>query len=256
MRDSTERFIPALGADWLTPLYDAVAWLVRERTFKRRLVEAARIAPGHDVLDLGCGTGTDALALAEAGRRVHGLDLSPEMIARARSRATGDAAARLSFEVRAAEEVGELAGPFDGAYSDFGALNCAEPGAVGAGLARVLRGGAPVVLSLIGRWPLPALAERALTGQGPSRRDAARVAGIELPVRYPGRAGLRAAFGPGFAWSGGFALGVLVPGPAHAAWASRHPQLFGALVALEGRVRGWPLLRALGDHVVLEGRRR
>jgi SAM-dependent methyltransferase len=86
MRDSTERFIPALGADWLTPLYDAVAWLVRERTFKRRLVEAARIAPGHDVLDLGCGTGTLALLVRRAcpEARVVGLDVDERILAIAR----------------------------------------------------------------------------------------------------------------------------------------------------------------------------
>jgi hypothetical protein len=35
-----------------------------------------------------------------------------------------------------------------------------------------------------------------------------------------------------------------------------HPQAFGVLAALEGCLRGWPLLRDLGDHYVLEGARR
>jgi ubiquinone/menaquinone biosynthesis C-methylase UbiE len=79
MAHSTERFIPALGADWLTPLYDTVAFLARERSFKRRLVEVARIAAGHDVLDIGCGTGTLALLVKQScpGARVTGLDVDP-----------------------------------------------------------------------------------------------------------------------------------------------------------------------------------
>jgi hypothetical protein len=31
---------------------------------------------------------------------------------------------------------------------------------------------------------------------------------------------------------------------------------FGLLASAEGLVRAWPLLRGLGDHVLLEGRRR
>jgi ubiquinone/menaquinone biosynthesis C-methylase UbiE len=57
----------------------------RERAFRQELVERARLAPGESVLDVGCGTGTLALA---AKRRVgaegiaRGIDPSTEMIAR------------------------------------------------------------------------------------------------------------------------------------------------------------------------------
>jgi ubiquinone/menaquinone biosynthesis C-methylase UbiE len=64
--------------------------LGRERAFRDRLVRLARLEPGQSVLDIGCGTGTLAVA---AKRRVgplgsvHGIDASPEMIARARTKA-------------------------------------------------------------------------------------------------------------------------------------------------------------------------
>jgi hypothetical protein len=54
----------------------------------------------------------------------------------------------------------------------------------------------------------------------------------------------------------GFALGVLMPGPEQAGFARRNPQIFGMLSAIEGAIRGWPLLRGSGDHNVVEGRRR
>jgi Methylase involved in ubiquinone/menaquinone biosynthesis len=73
--------------------YDLLAWLLtfgRERAFRERLVELARVQPGDAVLDVGCGTGTLAVA---AKRRVgtegivHGVDASPEMIERAKRKA-------------------------------------------------------------------------------------------------------------------------------------------------------------------------
>ena len=86
MSHSTPHFIPALGRDWLTPLYDVFARLVGERRMKRHLVELARVAPGHDVLDLGCGTGTLALIIREMqpGARVSGVDIDPRILAIAR----------------------------------------------------------------------------------------------------------------------------------------------------------------------------
>jgi ubiquinone/menaquinone biosynthesis C-methylase UbiE len=97
MAQARTGFLPALGVDWLTPLYDTVAWLLGERSFKRRLIEAAGIVPGQDVLDLGCGTGTLALLVKAAcpGARVVGLDRDPRILALARvkvARTTADVA--------------------------------------------------------------------------------------------------------------------------------------------------------------------
>ena len=44
---------------------------------------------GRRTLDLGCGTGTLAVALAERGGKVWGVDASPEMLAQARAKTTG-----------------------------------------------------------------------------------------------------------------------------------------------------------------------
>lgn len=49
-------------------------------------VETADLAPGH-ALDLGCGLGTNALALVRRGWHVHGIDISPRAIQLARERA-------------------------------------------------------------------------------------------------------------------------------------------------------------------------
>lgn len=70
-------YVPALGFDWLTRFYDPLLALsLREKTLKGRLVDQAGIAAGHDVLDVGCGTGTLAILAKtrEPRARVVGLD--------------------------------------------------------------------------------------------------------------------------------------------------------------------------------------
>jgi ubiquinone/menaquinone biosynthesis C-methylase UbiE len=73
--------------------YDLLAWLMmrgREGVFRQRVVDLARLQAGESVLDVGCGTGTLAIA---AKRRVgptgklYGIDASPEMIAKASKKA-------------------------------------------------------------------------------------------------------------------------------------------------------------------------
>jgi len=228
-----------------------VARLFRHAVHERL---AALFPRGARVLDLGCGTGEDALFLSGRGVQVTGLDSSPAMVARAREKAAGTGCV---FECRAAEDVDACAGPFDGAYSDFGALNCADLVRVGAGLARVLRSGAPVLINLLGAHPWPHSAARLLRGDGrPRGARAPRVQGVSVPVSYPTLAQARRSLGPALEWTRAWSLGALVPDPAHASWASAHPMLFAALAALEDGIRAWPLVRGGGDHVVLEGRRR
>ena len=77
------RYIPALSFKWLTPLYDPLLkWVMREESFKRRLIQQANIHPKMKVLDLGCGTGTLTLMLKRAHpeAEVTGLDGDPQVL--------------------------------------------------------------------------------------------------------------------------------------------------------------------------------
>jgi SAM-dependent methyltransferase len=51
------------------------------------LLEELQVPPGARILDVGCGTGRHSIELARRGYRVTGLDLSAEMLARARAKA-------------------------------------------------------------------------------------------------------------------------------------------------------------------------
>lgn len=98
--------------------YDLMAWLLtfgRERALRERLVELARVAPGEAVLDVGCGTGTLAIAAkrrAGASGVVHGIDASPEMIERAQRKAAKKAA-EVAFEIATVEALPFPDGSFD-----------------------------------------------------------------------------------------------------------------------------------------------
>ena len=83
------RYIPALSFKWLTPLYDPLLkWVMREETFKRKLVQQANIQSKMKVLDLGCGTGTLTLMLKRAypEAQMTGLDGDPEVLGIARNK--------------------------------------------------------------------------------------------------------------------------------------------------------------------------
>ncbi len=75
-------------------LYDLTLWLLslgRESAFRERVLRLARLSPGEQVLDVGCGTGTLAIAAKrQVGTTgtVYGVDASPEMLARAGKKAS------------------------------------------------------------------------------------------------------------------------------------------------------------------------
>jgi len=91
-KSDEKRYIPALSFRWLTPLYDPLLkWIMREETFKRKLVRQVNIQPKMKVLDLGCGTGTLTLMLKRAGpeAEVIGMDGDPQVLDIARDKSRG-----------------------------------------------------------------------------------------------------------------------------------------------------------------------
>lgn len=86
---SKDRYVPALGLGWLTRLYDPVMrWTMREQNFKHALLAQANIAPGHRVLDLGCGTATLTVLIKQsiAGAELFGVDVDPHALRIARTK--------------------------------------------------------------------------------------------------------------------------------------------------------------------------
>jgi ubiquinone/menaquinone biosynthesis C-methylase UbiE len=89
MSSRPEGYIPAAGEDWLLPLYDPLQRFVfREKHLRRGILEHAQIGPRSRILDVGCGTGTQALVIKRAhpDAEVIGLDGDPKALARARTK--------------------------------------------------------------------------------------------------------------------------------------------------------------------------
>lgn len=88
------RYIPALSYGFLTAWYDPVVrWTTREATFRAALLAQMSPGAGQRILDVGCGTGTFLLQLAEATRaELTGIDGDPRALelARAKSAALAD----------------------------------------------------------------------------------------------------------------------------------------------------------------------
>lgn len=217
------------------------------RAMRARVVSVcARVFPtGARVLDLGCGPGLDAAVLTALGYRVTAVDASAGMVAEARTR---------TLDARRAD-LGDLSplraeAPFDGALSNFGALNCL-PALDGFAreLHALLRPGAHAVLVTIDRrCPAEVLALLA-RGRRPRRRDGTiGLEGLQIPIRYLAAADVVAAL-HGFELVHREALGALMPPPDLGGRS-------GLRARLEPHVAGWPVVRDAGDHALLVLRRR
>jgi SAM-dependent methyltransferase len=100
--------------------------------------------PGERVLDLGCGCGDSALALARAvspGGEVLGLDVSEPMLARARERAAEAGLANLRFDAADVQTAALPPDSFDAAFSRFGVMFFADPPAAFRNVRAALRTG-------------------------------------------------------------------------------------------------------------------
>ena len=239
------------------------AW--RSVAAQRRLVRAqlARAFPrGARVLEVGGGTGEDARWLAARGREVLLTDGAPSMVRIAREKLRSQrgpeprvvSAERLATLADERDAAGEQ--PFDGAFSNFAALNCVEAmDDFALGLARLLRPGAPALLVLFGTLcPGELVVQLALGRVGLAVRRrvrgpvAARLGGRDFTVCYHTAAELRRAMSPWFRLRRRVGIGVFVPPSAAEPWISEHPALVRALETMD-RVASHAL-PTLGDHVL------
>lgn len=245
---------------------------------------AAAFRPGDHVLELGCGTGEDALWLARRGVRVTASDVSQAMLDLAQRKASTAGLAHLidfaaidlaapafaTPALRADASVDNSQLPIDnlqftGAFSNFGPLNCLpDRRPVAEALAQWLRPGGLVILVLMGpacpweiSWYLlhgqPGTALRRFKGG-----VEAHVAegGATVRVWYPSPRTLAAEFAPHFAVLDLLGIGSLLPPSYLGHLVERWPTAFGMLARAERWLaRTWPWTW-LNDHYLMVLERR
>ena len=134
-------------ADHLGSAYLRYSFTKGTRQEVEFLVPALGLGPGMRVLDVGCGPGRHAHALAERGIVVHGIDVSRRFIDLARASAPAHAtferldARRLAFDAEFDAVICLCQGAF-GLMTAHG-----DDGTVLAGIARALRPGGRLALS-------------------------------------------------------------------------------------------------------------
>ena len=250
--------------DWETEGNPMVRWARKET----QGLLLARFPAGSVLLELGCGTGVEAVALARAGLRLVATDPSEAMLAQAADRVCraglqGSIALRRLGAGAAGLLLGEFGpGRFDGAYSGFGPLNCEpELQRTAAALHGLIRPGGRLIVSLINRFHPFESAWYAAHGdwRRASRRWGGQAEGTvspalsqRVPTRYYTPRAFARRMAPFFRPVGCRALLLLLPPPYLAHLVTRHPRLATRAARVERRIAGWPVLRGLGDHFIME----
>jgi SAM-dependent methyltransferase len=217
---------------------------------------------GERVLELNCGTGTDALFLASLGVAVTACDASPRMIEQAQRQKAAEApCAAVDFRVLPTERLDELSSDlsFDGAFSNFSGLNCIPDLAKTFRLlADRLRPGAQILICLSTRfciWEiLHYLGKRQFHKACRRCRGAAEatIGGNSFPVYYPTLRSLRRSLRPMFRLSSITGIGITVPPSYLESWANNHPAGLRLCEAVDRLLCEWPGIRVLGDHMLLK----
>jgi SAM-dependent methyltransferase len=259
----------ALAFDAIAPEFDARFGAWKSVATQRRAVRAAflRGLPSQGrILELGGGTGEDAVFLAERGFEMFLTDSSPKMvtIAHTKLKRFGGCAEEVpleDLETFARRRCLGRADLFDGAISNFAPLNCvSDLSPVARGLAGLLKPGAAAMLVVFGTGcPGEIVTEllrcRPVHAFRRIKRGevSARLAGRSFSVAYHRARELKRAFAPWFALEKRLGIGIAVPPSAAEPWISRHERLLRAMEAVD-RVVSRPLA-SLGDHVLYQFRR-
>jgi ubiquinone/menaquinone biosynthesis C-methylase UbiE len=233
-----------------------------QRTAVREALEKAFRA-GDRVLEIGCGTGVDACFVAERGVTVVACDSSPRMIALTTRRIDQNRKHNLVLpRLLAAEDIASLRNDdcFDGAFSNFGALNCVRDlDRLARNLGALLRPGATMLLCLMGPCCLWEIVWYLMHGN--PRKAFRRLQRGEVPghltkqtsvgVYYRSVAKLVRIFAPEFHLQSFKGIGVSVPPSYVEPWASRFPDLLRLSIRFDSVLGKCPGVRALADHILL-----
>jgi SAM-dependent methyltransferase len=252
--------------DSLAQAYDQDFALTAVGQFQREQVwhQLRELWPKNaHIFELGCGTGIDAQYLAKQGFQVLATDISSQMLQEAQRRCAD--LPLVSFKVLDASDLGQIQETFNGAFSNFAAINCVlDLASFAEQLALRLYLGSTVALCLFGRSCAWEIVTSLLTGK-PRRafrrwRSGIITAGIgqgeTIAVRYYGISEVKQSFAPWFVVEKVVGIGFLVPPTYLQTLVTRWPRFFHFCNAVDEKVgHFWPV-NQVSDHMLVILRRR
>jgi len=231
----------------------SAVWRELDRTFRA----------GDRVLEIGCGTGVDACFLAERGVKVVACDCSPVMIQVAARRVREIGTHNVDLRLLAAENLADIQpeAPFDGVFSNFGALNCVDDlKAIGNELSRLLKPGGTALMCFLGPscfWEvvwylLKGKPRKAFRRWRSSKVTAQLTPESRLQIRYYRIQSLGRIFAPSLrlrSWRG---VGLLVPPSYVESLAKRLPALLKLAQWADLPLGCCPIIRGGSDHILVK----
>ena len=142
--------IDEVGLAWQVGVWDRMAEVYQQEIDRRflpvvdHLVDRAALRPGETVLDLGTGTGSVAIVAARrigATGRIVAVDISPQMLDKARARMRSLGVANVEFAEGRAEQIPAATASVDVVLASLSVIYVIDRAAAAHEIARVLRAG-------------------------------------------------------------------------------------------------------------------
>jgi ubiquinone/menaquinone biosynthesis C-methylase UbiE len=131
-------------ATWMAGDFGEVARLTENAAAE--FMARRRLLPGMDMLDVACGTGNLAIPAARAGVTVTGIDIAPNLLDQARTRAR-EQGLTIRLDQGDAEDLPYDDRSFDLVVTMFGAMFAPRPDVVASELIRVCRPGGRIAMA-------------------------------------------------------------------------------------------------------------
>jgi ubiquinone/menaquinone biosynthesis C-methylase UbiE len=250
--------------------YDALLSENRINRYMRQQVMREHLGAFHEgdrLLEIGCGTGDEALALASKGCEVVAIDPSEEMLKLGKEKASRSSFGhRVTFLKGYGRDIARLLGElgdasFHGAYSSFSLSYERDLNQVRDSLARLLKPGGSLIVTLMNRLCATEFAiatvalHPSLAGRRLSPIIAHKVGAVSTEVFSRTVAEVKRVFARFFDLREVRALPAALPPPYLNRIVRRFPSMIDMLEKIDPASGRLPLVRYLGDHSLFKFRR-